>query len=140
MIQYVIDSSVLLKWFVDEEHSETARRLQEDEYDLIAPDLILPESGNILWKKVQRRELTLAEARLVIKGIERQPINVFPSELVVESALEIAVDAGRTVYDSCYIALAMLNACHVITADQRLANSLKGSRYNQYVIKLADLP
>ena len=140
MIQYVIDSSVLLKWFVDEEHSETARRLQEDEYDLIAPDLILPESGNILWKKVQRRELTPAEARLVLKGIERQPINVFPSELVVESALEIAVDAGRTVYDSCYIALAMLNACLVITADQRLANSLKGSRYNQYVIKLADLP
>ena len=140
MIQYVIDSSVLLKWFVDEDHSETARRLQEDEYDLIAPDLILPESGNILWKKVQRRELTLAEARLVIKGIEQQPINVFPSELVVESALEIAVDAGRTVYDSCYIALAMLNACHVITADQRLANSLQGSRYSQYVIKLADLP
>ena len=140
MIQYVIDSSVLLKWFVDEEHSETARRLQEDQYDLSAPDVILPESGNILWKKVQRLELTLAEARLVIKGIEHQPINVVPSEFVVESALEIAVDAGRTVYDSCYIALAMLNACRVITADQRLANSLRGSRYSRYVIKLSDLP
>lgn len=140
MIQYVIDSSVLLKWFVDEEDSEIARRLQEDQYDLSAPDLLLPESGNILWKKVQRAELTLAEARLVMKGIQKQPINIFPSELVIESALEIAVDSSRTVYDACYIALAMLNACQVVTADQRLANALQGSPYGQYVIKLADLP
>lgn len=140
MIQYVIDSSVLLKWFVDEEDSEIARHLQEDQYDLSAPDLLLPESGNILWKKVQRAELTLAEARLVMKGIEKQPINIFPSELVIESALEIAVDSGRTVYDACYIALAMLNACQVVTADQRLVNGLRHSRYSQFVMKLADLP
>jgi hypothetical protein len=35
----------------DEVHAEAARRLQEDQYDLLAPDLLWPECGNVLWKK-----------------------------------------------------------------------------------------
>ena len=57
---------------------------------------------------------------------------------IVESLKTIAANHGRSLQTE--LKPAMLNACRVITADRRLANSLKGSRYNQYVIKLSDLP
>jgi predicted nucleic acid-binding protein len=83
MTPYVVDASIVIKWFVDEVHAEAARRWQEDQYELSAPDLLWLECGNILWKKVRRRELTPDEARLIWGGLEQQPISAFPSRLAV---------------------------------------------------------
>jgi predicted nucleic acid-binding protein len=138
MIRHVVDASVAIKWFIEEPYTDQARRLQDDEYELLAPGLLWPESGNILWKKVQRGELTAEEARLIRKGLVKQPIHTFPSSLVLEPALEIALDTGRTVYDACYLALAMLSGCSLVTADQRLFNSLQGSTYAEHLRWIAD--
>jgi predicted nucleic acid-binding protein len=89
---------------------------------------------------VRRRELTTAEARLIWSGLERQPITILPSSLVIEPALEVAFDIDRTVYDSCYLALAMLVDCQLVTADQRLFNTLKDGSYAIYLCWVADLP
>lgn len=75
---------------------------------------------------MRRGELTLDEARLIGGGLEQQPISTFPSIFVLELALEVAFDASRTVYDSCYLALAMLVGCQLVTADQKLFNALQG--------------
>jgi predicted nucleic acid-binding protein len=134
MIHHVVDASVAIKWFVEEVHANAARRLLADVYMLYAPDLLWPESGNILWKKVQRGELTAPEARLIREGLERQPLIVAPSRLIFEPALEIALDTGRTVYDSCYIALAMLHDSPLVTADQRLFNALHQTDYRPHLL------
>src|SRR6188474_2491749 len=134
MSRHVVDASVVIKWFVEEIHADQARELQDDQYELVAPDLLWPESGNILWKKVQRAELMADEARLICAGLDEQPIHIFPSSLVLEPALEIALETGRTVYDSCYLALAVLTECQLVTADQRLVNSLQGSQYARSVL------
>jgi predicted nucleic acid-binding protein len=140
MTPHVVDASVVIKWFVDEVHAESAQRLQEDQYELFAPDLLWPECGNILWKKVRRGELTLDEARLIWSSLEQQPISAFQSRLVLELALEVAFDTNRTVYDSCYLALAMLIGCQLVTADQKLFNALQGGSYATHVCWVANLP
>lgn len=139
MTRYVVDASVAMKWFVEEEYAEAARQLQEDEYELLGPDLLWPECGNILWKKVQRGELTADEARLIRGGLEAQPISIFPSRLILEPALEIAFETGRTVYDSFYVALAMVTGCRLVTADQRLYNSLRDGSYAGHLLWVAQL-
>jgi predicted nucleic acid-binding protein len=139
MIRHVVDASVAIKWFVEEVHAEAARCLLADVYRLYAPDLLWPESGNILWKKVQRGELTVPEARLIREGLERQPLTISLSRLIFEPALEIALDTGRTVYDSCYIALAMLHESPLVTADQRLFNALRQTDYRPHLLWVEEL-
>ena len=94
MTPHLVDASVVIKWFVDEVYAEAARGLQEDQYELSAPDLLWPECGNILWKKVRRGGLTPDEAGLLGGGLEQQPITTFPSLLILDLALEMAFDSA----------------------------------------------
>ena len=60
----VVDASVVIKWHVTEVHSPAALRLLRDDAPALhAPDLVFPEVGNILWKKVRRGDLTEEQAR-----------------------------------------------------------------------------
>jgi predicted nucleic acid-binding protein len=140
MTPHVVDASVVIKWFVGEVHAEAAQRVQEDQYELFAPDLLWPECGNILWKKVRRGELTPDEARLIWDGLEQQPISTFPSRLSLDLALEVTFDTNRTVYDGCYLALAMLTGYQLVTADQKLFNALQDSSYATHVCWVANPP
>ena len=139
MKRVVVDASVVIKWFVDEVHAESARRLQKDRYELMAPDLLWVECGNILWKKVGRKELTAEEARWIRNGLEQQPIDTLSTSVVLEPALEVALETGRTVYDACYLAVALLSGTELVTADRKLFNSLRQSEYGQNLTWIADV-
>jgi predicted nucleic acid-binding protein len=51
MTRLVVDASVAAKWLVTEPLSDRALALLGGANELIAPDLLLPEVGNILWKQ-----------------------------------------------------------------------------------------
>jgi predicted nucleic acid-binding protein len=121
---YVVDANVVAKWFVPEILSEQAERLLDDGHELASPDLLWPEIGNVLWKKVRAGQLTADEAVRIVRAVDRCPLAVFPSRLVLEGALEIAIGTGRSVYDSVYVALAVALDCRLVTADERLVNTL----------------
>ena len=137
MTRVVVDSSVAVKWFVPEIGSESAAALLDPAIQLAAPDLLHAEAGNVLWKKVERGEVTRAEAREVVKGLGRVPIAVTPSGQLVEAALEIAMVHRRTVCDCLYVALAVALDCAFVTADERLVAALAGSPLSPHVVTLA---
>ncbi len=64
MITVVVDSSVVIKWFLPEDDSTIAQtieaQLEKGEVILLAPELLLAEVANILWKK--RSQLSEEEA------------------------------------------------------------------------------
>jgi predicted nucleic acid-binding protein len=120
----VVDSSVAMKWFTPEDLSERAQRLLDGNYQLLAPDLLIPECGNILWKKISRNELTPEEGRAILQALVRAPMRIIGSQALVEAALEIATAFRRTVYDGLYVALAVARDCVLVTADDRLARAL----------------
>jgi predicted nucleic acid-binding protein len=50
MKELVIDASVAVKWVVEEPGTQEALLLRQ--HRLLAPDLLVAECANILWKKV----------------------------------------------------------------------------------------
>lgn len=123
----IVDCSVAVKWYVAEQHSEFASRLLDGSHELHAPDLFFPEFGNTLWKKHRLGELTQTETRSILRALCRVPLETHSSELLLEAAVEMALHTDRSVYDSLYVALAMLLDCPFVTADQRLVSALQRS-------------
>ena len=62
MTHLVIDASVAIKWVIAEHGTREALSLRR--HRLFAPDLLVAECANVLWKKTRRNELTEDEARL----------------------------------------------------------------------------
>ena len=134
MSLFVVDASVVAKWFVPERHSDDAARLLDDQHELASPDLMWAEIGNVLWKKSRAGQVTGHEAARIIRALDDFPVTVFPSRLVLEGALEIALGTGRSVYDSVYLALAIALDSRLVTADERLANALADGPLGRHVL------
>lgn len=127
MKKVVVDASVALKWFVPEIHSAAAIRVLDPEIALYAPDLIGPEFGNILWKKVRREEIGRADAEEIMNAFARLPFEIRPSSLLLSAAFELAIELDCTVYDSLYLALAVAEECALVTADAKFHATIAAS-------------
>lgn len=127
MTKFVIDASIAVKWVVDESGTPEALELRKGT-KLIAPDLLIAECANILWKKVQRDELVREEALLAARLLERADIELMPTRSLLEAAARIAIDLNHPAYDCLYLALAAANDCRFVTADERFLRSLRSAR------------
>jgi len=133
----IVDASVAIKWYVPEPDSARAVPILSSGVRLLAPDLIIAEIGNIVWRKVVRQELTRADAeRIVTAFVLACPVEIVPAAALIVSAVEIAMQHGRSVYDSLYVALATREGCEMVTADERLVNALAGTPLGQHVVLL----
>lgn len=133
MSRFVVDASVAIKWYVPEIHAAAAERYLDEDCELIVPDLIFPEIGNVVWKKARRAELADAEAREVLTALRAVPFTVHASERLIEAAYEIARALDRTVYDSLYLALAAEQGCEMVTADRRLYEVVSSSALQPHI-------
>ncbi len=139
MSVYVVDASVAVKWYVPEVHADHAATLLNVENELHAPDLLLAEFGNILWKKFVRGELTDSEAVSIVQAMLVVPLEIHASQPLLQAALETALRSSRTVYDSLYVALAVSLNCPLVTADDRLHNALRATPLATHVRHVKDL-
>jgi len=95
---------------------------------LLAPDLLEAEIGNVLWKGVRRNRISQSEAQNSLRRFTALGIQVLPTSDLMGQALQIALACDRSFYDSLYVALAVATKTELITADERLVNAL-GSRF-----------
>ena len=121
---FVVDASVVLKWFFPETHSAAARRLLDAAHQYVAPDLLFAEVGNAVWKRVRRGELSGGEGQQLIADMADAAVETIPTRGLVSDACAIAIASGQTVYDSTYLALAVRLETRLITADPRFHNAV----------------
>ena len=133
-MQRVVDASVVAKWFLPEAFKEKAeqvlREFLSDEIDLIAPDLIVSEVGNVMWKRsVQRKEISTNEAEQIYANFLALNLPLSHSPSIAVTALKLSIEQEHPVYDMLYIALAEQGSCEFVTADEKLYNKL-GTKFS----------
>jgi predicted nucleic acid-binding protein len=131
----LVDTSVALKWYAAEPDSECAERLLT--LALGAPDLILVELGNAIWKKVRLGEMTEDQARGAFPHLLAS-IQLLPSAPHVPAALEHAMGLTHPVYDCVFLALAEAMGLPLITADIRLIRRLNGTAFEGRAVSLRE--
>ena len=141
MSAIVVDASVGIKWFIPEVRSAEARQWRRTSIELHVPAFFFNvEVANILWKKVQRTELTRADGDQILGSLDALPLTRHPEGPLLSAAFDLADKTKRTVYDCLYLALAVELAGQLVTADQRLYNSLQNTPWAGSVCWVADLP
>ena len=123
---YVLDVSVVVKWYVEEDTSRRARLLLVDDVPAIAPAFLGVEFSNVMWKLIRKGALESEKARLYCLDL---PLNLswwVPDAELLAPALTLAAQRGHAVYDCLYVALAIRENAPLITADRRLAERFAG--------------
>lgn len=126
----VVDSSVAIKWLVDEPYSDrAAERLRAwagAGLQLLAPDLIVAEVANALYKRVRRSQLTHDDAQALLAQFLNLGIELAPLWALTPDALHLAQRFSRDAcYDAHFLALAVREGCELWTADERLWNGVR---------------
>jgi len=138
----VIDASVGIKLFVDEDGSQQVDALfqqlaENPDSRFYVPDLFFVECTNILWKYVRNFNYPAENARQDVADLSALALRSVSTSDLVHAGLKLALEYDITTYDACYAALASANNLPLITADGPLASKLTNSRID--VKLLADL-
>src|SRR6266508_2650830 len=105
-------------------HSEAARRWLDASHDYVAPDLLFPEVGNVVWKKVRRKELEETEGRQLVTDLAQVAVETVATRSLLQDALAVALTTGITVYDAMYLTLAVRLETEVVTGDDRFTDKI----------------
>ncbi len=130
---FVVDASVAIKLFLQEAYSDRAQALFERLTErprvvLCAPDLLIAECANILWKCVHRLRLDAEEANQHTGALAALEVRSWPTRDLATSALALALEFEISAYDACYVALAKSLNCPLVTADERLVRKVSAGQ------------
>lgn len=120
--QFVVDSSVVAKWFLTEPGSGEAIELRDGfatgRLKLAVPSLLFYEVMNALRFSGSfiRPDLLVAA-----RSLSKYRFDIWrPRGKLLELSVELSVEQNLTVYDACYVALAKRTNSKVITEDGEL--------------------
>lgn len=116
----VLDASAALRLITHDSAAGDCGNQLQDAALVLAPELMLTEVANALWK-LQRAgalggldpQVLLADARDLVDQIE-------PDRTLQVEALALACHLKHPVYDCLYLALARREAARLLSADHRL--------------------
>lgn len=138
---YVLDASIIIKWFIPEIYWEQATLLQSiPGSSLHAPDFAQLECTSILSKKVRRKELQLNEANQIQELLLQMPVQMHPWQDLLLEAGQVAHETCRSVYDCLYLVLAKQLNGKMVTADKKFYLALKESEdWSEHLLWIEDL-
>jgi len=122
----LLDTSVVVKWFVPEEDSERALSLrsaqEERQLQLYAPEVLLMELANALRYS---SEFSTGEIAGALETPFELNMLLIPFSLdALNSAVALSLEHSMAVYDAYFLALAQALEMPLITADRKMLSRL----------------
>jgi predicted nucleic acid-binding protein len=133
---WVVDASIAVKWVIPEVLSNQADRVRAGDDEMLAPDLLLTEVANALWRKTVSREISPAEADRAFDLVTESGIDLRPTAPLLGSAMQLARRLNHPVYDCVYLELATRERASFITADRRFLRRVATRRLKIPVVDL----
>ena len=129
VLRCVLDASVGVKLFVEEEFSDKVQRLfaklaEDPQTEIHVPDLFYIECANILLKYTRRFDRPLKDSLADVQDLNSLALKVTSTAELIEDALLLATKKNLTAYDACYAVLAQKLELPLITADAPMANAI----------------
>ena len=125
---YVIDSSVIIRWYVDQVGHEHARRVRSEllagSVRLEAPEICRWEISNVLRKKGAGR-LTADDIVTAVMDIEVLGVVLHtagPPD--VSRIIRLSVNYGISIFDAAFVDLSLRTGLTLLTADIRLVRAV----------------
>jgi predicted nucleic acid-binding protein len=122
----VLDASVIVKWFCEEEYTDIALRIRDSffvgELTVVVPELMFYEVSNaIRYNGV----LSMEEKLELIDDVFSMDFDVVASNKeILSEAMKSALDTDTTIYDSVYLAVGRFKRCNLITADRAFRDKI----------------
>ena len=133
-----VDSCVVAKWFFAAPDSDQAMKLPGEGIDLMAPDFILVELGNILWKCVRSGRISDLHALSRLSIASQYFAQLRISSLLLDETFNAARQGNHPFCDCLYVVAARASNAPLVTSDNKLVAKLAGTPDARNVIVLAD--
>jgi predicted nucleic acid-binding protein len=125
--RFVLDTSVAVSWFFEDEAGEYTNAVLESltEWEAVVPSLWPLEVANVLLVAERRRRCSEAEAVRFIELLESLPIATDDdtARCALHGAYQLAREYALTAYDAAYLELAMRLGAPLATLDRQLAEA-----------------
>lgn len=132
MEKYILDTSVVVKWYNREGEKQVIRAnrvlhdLKEGKIAIFVPELLKIELVNVFLKG---KGLHPNEIKLLLANFFSLPITIKEStEEVLYQTSIIAHDYNITAYDALFLALARVEDCQLISDDVRAHGKINNER------------
>ncbi len=116
----VVDSSALVEVLVQRERADAVRQVVGDT-EMVAPDVINPETLSTLRRLERIGQLPTGRARQALHDLVSVPLRRFPTLPLLPAVWDLR--GGVTAYDACYVVLARDLECPLVTADRKLSRA-----------------
>jgi predicted nucleic acid-binding protein len=128
----VIDASVVVKFYVDEENSDRAIEVFESNEVFFAPAHMLAEVFYTFIKHVRDKRISSDVIKLAQIAIPGSFVSV-SLEDIMPLAVEMSLETGSSVYDALYVAVAESRFGLLITADKKLVQAFRNSPWKNRI-------
>jgi len=123
----VLDSSAALAWVLPGEATSATEALLAEvgESGAAAPGLWPLETANVLWLAERRGRITLAERTQALAILAELPVQIDERTAILAFGATSALAAARdlTVYDACYLELALRLGLPLASLDRQLCKA-----------------
>ncbi len=132
----VIDACVAIKWFIPEPGYQNAFEIIQSYSEFLAPELFLIEIDAILTKKVRKREIEVSEAHILFDEVRKLPFKLIHYGQIAKLSFELSATLPITLYDACYLSVALQFNEEVFTADHRFYRGISETPFKDYVKRI----